>query len=192
MLRDLFHARASVARTDAAAHPFEWSGRYVWGSIADGLLRSDSLNARICVESRATASDDCAQALANLHYVLGRNIRHVCYVSGLPGVAHARVRSFHHWLAALRAEPLLFPGLVAGGPMLDPVHGDLSWPAARPLPIWGYWGDPALPRDESTPIDGRYTDNDSWSTNESDVEWQAAALYALYFARWWSDYGADP
>ena len=41
-----------------------------------------------------------------------------------------------------------------------------------------------MPRDASTPMDGRYTDNDSWSTNEIDVVWQAAALYNLYFAQW--------
>src|SRR5690349_22416371 len=40
---------------------------------------------------------------------------------------------------------------------------------------WGYWGDPALPRSADTPLDGRYTDNDSWSTNEVDVDWQGSA-----------------
>ncbi len=57
------------------------------------------------------------------------------------------------------------------------------------MPIWGYWGDPAMPRDASTPLDGRYTDNDSWSTNELDVDWQAVALYNFYFARWWGKQG---
>ena len=29
-----------------------------------------------------------------------------------------------------------------------------------------------------------YTDNDSWSTNEISLDWQAAALYGFHFARW--------
>jgi len=33
---------------------------------------------------------------------------------------------------------------------------------------------------------GRYTDNDSWFTNELDVDWQGVTLYHLYFARWWA------
>ena len=45
--------------------------------------------------------------------------------------------------------------------------------------------------DASTPIDGRYTDNDSWSTNEIDVVWQAAALYNLHFAQWLSHQGSS-
>jgi hypothetical protein len=54
----------------------------------------------------------------------------------------------------------------------------------RPIPVWGYWGDPALPRDGPTPLDGRYTDNDSWSPNEVSVGWKGSALYGLYFAQW--------
>ena len=42
-------------------------------------------------------------------------------------------------------------------------------------PSGAYWGDPAMPRDTATPIDGRFTDNDSWSTNEIDIGWQAVA-----------------
>jgi hypothetical protein len=63
------------------------------------------------------------------------------------------------------------------------VATDVSWAHARPRPIWGYRGDPAFPRDDATPVEGRYTDNDSYSTNELDVEWQAVALYELYLAR---------
>ena len=74
--------------------------------------------------------------------------------------------------------------MVAGGPNLYPEADDISKPYAWPIPVWGYWGDPALPRDAKTPLEGRYTDNDSWSTNELDVDWQASALYNLYFARW--------
>jgi hypothetical protein len=36
-----------------------------------------------------------------------------------------------------------------------------------------------MPRDASTPLEGRYTDNDSSSTNELDVDWQGVTLYNL-------------
>ncbi|HET9751399.1 MAG TPA: hypothetical protein VFP52_00495, partial [Myxococcales bacterium] len=65
-------------------------------------------------------------------------------------------------------------------------------PLARPIPVWGYWGDPAFPRGEETPFEGRYTDNDSWSTNEVSLDWQAPTLYALYFARWMSGENRHP
>jgi len=119
-----------------------------------------------------------------VHYALGRNIFQLSYVSGLPGVTKARTRAFHHWLATLNASPFLFPGLVAGGPNDKPEAYDISIPRARPIPVWGYWGDPGMPRDEATPLDARFTDNDSFSTNEIDIVWQAAALYNLYFAQW--------
>jgi endoglucanase len=137
-----------------------------------------------CLEDPRGAAADCEQALANLHHLLGRNPLHVAYVSGLPGVIHGRKRAFHHWLAALRADPFLFPGLVAGGPNASPEPGDTSNPVARPIPIWGYWGDPAFPRDAQTPYEQRYTDNDSYSTNEVSLDWQAPVLYALHFAQW--------
>jgi hypothetical protein len=75
-------------------------------------------------------------------------------------------------------------GMVADGPNSAPDPGDGSRPDGWPVPVWGYWGDPAFPRDGSTPLDGRYSDNDSWSTNEVAVDWQGAALYSLYFAQW--------
>ena len=43
-----------------------------------------------------------------------------------------------------------------------------------------------MPRDTATPLEGRYTDNDSWSTNELDIDWQGVTLYNLYLARWWA------
>ncbi len=134
--------------------------------------------------STTALAEDCEQALANLHYVLGRNSLRLCYVSGLPGVTRGVSRSFHHWLATLRAEPFLFPGMIPGGPNAVPPAGDASAPHLRPVPIWGYWGDPANPRSAATPVDGRYTDNDSWSTNEAAVDWEGAAIYSLSFARW--------
>ncbi len=70
--------------------------------------------------------------------------------------------------------------------MAAPEPADISVAYSRPIPVWGYWGDPAMPRDASTPLEGRYTDNDSWSTNELDIDWQAVTLYNLYFARQWA------
>ena len=75
---------------------------------------------------------------------------------------------------------------MAGGPVATPELGDIAVPHGRPIAIWGYWGDPAMPRDDTTPLEGRYTDNDSWSTNELDVDWQGVTLYNLYLARWWA------
>lgn len=174
---------AERARADGEKHPFQLASHADWGSIGAGFTRTGLYSVKRCIEDRELVGD-CEQALANVHYAFGRNYLQLCYVSGLPGVTRGRVRAFHHWLAALRAEPFCFPGMVAGGPNAKPEPDDVSWPAAWPIPIWGYWGDPAFPRDESTPADGRYTDNDSWSTNEVAVDWQGSALYSLHFARW--------
>ncbi|MBK9519493.1 MAG: glycoside hydrolase family 9 protein [Anaeromyxobacter sp.] len=182
-------ARAAALRREAAAHPFRWSGRYHWGSIGAAFHRSAAFSVRACLADPEGAAADCAQALDDLHYALGRNALQLAYLSGLEGVSRGRRHAFHHWLATLGATPHLFPGLVAGGPAAAPEAADRSYPHARPLPIWGYWGDPAMPRDEATPVDGRYTDNDSWSTNEVDVDWQAVTLYQLHFARWWARRG---
>ncbi|HET9036791.1 MAG TPA: hypothetical protein VFN45_11320, partial [Myxococcaceae bacterium] len=43
---------------------------------------------------------------------------------------------------------------------------------------------PAFPRDAQTPYEQRYTDNDSYSTNEVSLDWQGSVLYGLHFARW--------
>jgi hypothetical protein len=104
-----------------------------------------------------------------MHDALGRNYQQVAYVSGLPGVA-----------AALDARPFLFAGLAAGGPS----RHRIAVPHGRPIPIWGSWGDPAMPRGASTTLGARYTDKHSWSTSELDVDWQGVTLYSFYLARW--------
>ena len=179
-------ARAEEVRLDGERHPFQWAGRTFWGSIAAGFQRTAGFSAQACLEDPVGAAADCEQVLANVHHALGRNYQQMAYVSGLPGVTRGRTHAFHHWLATLDARPFLFPGLVAGGPIAAPEPGDVAVPHGRPIPIWGYWGDPAMPRDASTPLEGRYTDNDSWSTNELDVDWQGVTLYNLYLARWWA------
>jgi endoglucanase len=175
---------ADRARTDAQAQPFGWAPRTHWGSIGAAFVRTNAYSIQSCLRDRVRFAADCDQALATVHYVLGRNYLHFSYVSGLPGLSHGRQWAFHHWLATLRAEPHDFPGMVAGGPNAAPEWNDGSKAWARPIPVWGYWGDPAFPRDASTPFESRYTDNDSWSTNEISLDWQAAALYGFHFARW--------
>jgi len=177
-------ARADVLRQEAAQHPFEWAGRYHWGSLAAGFERASSASAYFCRATQVPALPDCEQAAAAVHYALGRNSLQLAYVNGVPGVTRSRTRAFHHWLATLEATPYLFPGTVGAGPNEQPDPQDRSVPQARPISMWGYWDDPAMPRDASTPLDARFTDNDSFSTNEIAVVWQASALYDLYLADW--------
>lgn len=186
-VRDL----AERARTEALDHPFEWTGQYIWGSIAAGFERVGAYAVKRCLADPRGEADHCRQALANIDYAFGRNSFQFAYVSGIPGVTRGRQHSFHHWLATLQATPYVFPGLVAGGPNEAPEATDGSRPLARPVSIWGYWGDPSMPRDSSTPLDQRYTDNDSYSTNEIDINWQAPTLYVLYFGQWFAR-GAHP
>lgn len=185
-LRARLRARAEGVLADGQAHPFRWATRYLWGSIGAGFQRSGAFNIPLCLAAPDVEAAHCRQALDNVHYTLGRNLLQLSYVSGLPGVTHGRTHAFHHWLATLDATPFLFPGMVAGGPMAAPVASDGSFPRLLHRSAWGYWGDPAMPRSPDTPLDGRYTDNDSWSTNEMDIEWQAVTLYSLHFARWWA------
>ncbi|MFT3915026.1 MAG: glycoside hydrolase family 9 protein [Anaeromyxobacteraceae bacterium] len=183
-IRAWMRRNADAALAEGAAHPFERAAPTFWGSNGAGFVWTNASSARFCLADRVRYAADCEQALANVHYVLGRNSLHLAYVTGLPGVTRARVRGFHQWLAALRAEPFDFPGMVAGGPNSAPEPLDVSLPHQRPVPFWGYLGDPAFPRGPATPPDGRFTDNDSWSTNELSLDWQASSLYALHLARW--------
>lgn len=186
-VRDL----AERARAEALDHPFEWTGQYIWGSIAAGFERVGAYAVKRCLADPRGDADHCRQALANIDYAFGRNSFQFAYVSGIPGVTRGRQHSFHHWLATLQATPFVFPGMVAGGPNEAPEATDGSRPLARPISIWGYWGDPSMPRNSSTPVDQRYTDNDSYSTNEIDINWQAPTLYMLYFGQWYAR-GAHP
>jgi hypothetical protein len=181
--RDL-RRQADEVLLDGQRHPFGWAGRTFWGSIAAGFQRTAGFSAQACLQDTAAAVTDCEQALANVHHALGRNYQQIVYVSGVPGATRGRTHAFHNWLATLNATPYLFPGLVAGGPIAEPEPADVAVPRGRPIPTWGYWDDPAMPRNASTPLEGRYTDNDSWSTNEVDIDWQGVTLYNLYLARW--------
>jgi hypothetical protein len=100
--------------------------------------------------------------------VLGRNFRTFCYISELEGSSNSRIHGFHHWLKALDATPYNYPGAVGCGPNESPDGNDTYyWSAAVP----------------GEPIEARYTDNDSWSTNEVAINWQAAAVYNIFAAR---------
>jgi hypothetical protein len=111
------------------------------------------------LEDPLGAAADCEQVLANGHFALARNYQLMTYVSGLSGVTRGRTHAFRHWLGTLDATPFLFPGLVAGG--VAPDRGTFPCRTPRPVPIWGCRGDPAMPRDASTPLEAHYTDNDS-------------------------------
>lgn len=185
-------AGGARVREAGREHAFGWSAPTHWGSIGAGFTRVAAFSIPLCLRDPAGAAADCEQALANVHYALGRNPLGLCYVSGLPGATRSRAHAFHHWWAALRADPFLPPGMVAGGPNAAPDPADASNPLARPIPIWGYFGDPAFPRDATTPVEERYTDNDSWSTNEVSLDWQASTLYALHFARFMARMALSP
>lgn len=176
--------RAAATRAAIAAHPQAWPGGYQWGSLAIAFERVAGALIPQCLTAARADAPACRLATASLDYALGRNPLQLVYVSGLPGVTTGRRHAFHHWLATLEATPFLFPGALAGGPNQSPHELDGSRPLARPRAVWGYWGDPAMPRHPSTPLDARYTDNDSWSTNELAIAWQAPALYTLLFAQW--------
>ena len=180
-LDDRLTAVAVRVAGEVEAHPFGWSGRYVWGSAGVGAERTGLL-VSTCLRDPVGHARSCRAARASLDYLFGRNSLGRAYVSGLPGVTTGRQHAFHHWLATLDATPYLFPGAIAGGPNERPEPNDGSRPLARPRAVWGYWDDPAMPRSDATPVDARYTDNDSWSTNELAIAWQAPVLYALHFA----------
>ncbi len=182
-----FRRHAAIVVRDGSHNAFGWAGRDFWGSIAAGFQRTAGFSAPRCLQNPLGDAVDCEQILANVHHAFGRNYQLFAYVSGLQGVTRGRRHGFHEWLAALDAQPYLFPGIVAGGPNVDPEPNDVSYPGHRPRPIWGYWDDPAMPRSSATPFAGRYTDNDSWSTNELDIDWQGVTLYNLYVAQWLSN-----
>lgn len=182
---------AAMVVRDGGHNAFGWTGRDFWGSIAAGFQRTAGFSAPRCLQDPLNDAVDCEQILANVHHAFGRNYQLFSYVSGLRGVTRGRRHGFHEWLAALDVQPYLFPGIVAGGPNANPESNDISYPGHRPRPTWRYWGDPAMPRSSATPFAGRYTDNDSWSTNELDIDWQGVTLYNLYLAQWLSN-GTPP
>ncbi len=175
---------ADFIRSDAASHPFQWATHYYWGSMSNAAHRTGQFSWMAYVfDSTRTADRD--QLLHNMHYMFGRNYLNYAFMSGADafGATRWRREGFHHWMKALQANPFHFPGAIAGGPNDAPPLWDASYINAVPYPIYGYFGDPRNPRDASTVIEGRFTDNDSWSTNEVTINWQAAVLYNLLAAQ---------
>jgi hypothetical protein len=146
-----------------------------------GFQQTAGFSAQVCLEDPVGVTADCEQVLAHVHYALGRNYQQMVYVSGLPGVSRGRTHAFHHWLA-LDARPFVFPGLVAGGPNSGTGTGRRGR-AARPRHSdLGLLGRPRHATRRRDATRGRYTDNDSWATNELDIDWQGVTLYNLYLA----------
>ncbi len=181
-LRNEIFAGADVVRASADSHPFGFATEYYWGCTGNGMHRSGQFSWR-AFELDSTRTADRDQTLLNLDYIFGRNFYNLCFVSGIAGITNGRQHGFHEWMKALNASPWQFPGGLAAGPNQSPEPNDNSYPYARPYPVWGYWGDPENPRSAATPVEGRFTDNDSWSTNEVAINWNAALLYNLYAAR---------
>ncbi len=183
-IKQSFLQLADGVRADANAHPFHWATHYYWGSLSNAAHRTGEFS-WFAYKADATRTADRDQLLNNVHYMFGRNYRNISYMSGSDvfGATQWRKEGFHHWMKTLQAIPFHFPGAVAGGPNESPSSNDVSYPSNQP-PTYGYFGDPRNPRDGLTPTDGRFTDNDSWSTNEIAINWQGAILYNLYAANW--------
>lgn len=181
-IRQQIFQMADGVRNDANTHPFQVATHYYWGATSNAMHRSGQFSVRAyLLDTTRTADRD--QALYNLDWIFGRNYLNQVYLSGVSGASKPRLRGFHHWMKALNANPWHFPGALGGGPNQAPDGWDVSYPNNQPFPQWGYWGDPANPRDGSTPVEGRFTDNDSWSTNEVAINWNAAIVYKLFAAR---------
>lgn len=165
-LRKLLTDRAQEANADREKHPFGFVGSYYWGSLGTSFARVGNYclydwRVNKNLQSLFTAEQQ-------LHYTFGQNFLGFVYFSGF-GV-NSMKNAFHHWLKTLNATPHNFPGLLAGGPNENPDANDRKFPNGYNKP-----GD--------TPIDQRYTDNDSWSTNEIAVNQSAQLVYVLCAAQ---------
>ena len=186
------YEHAGYAHSDALAHPFRFATAYYWGCNSNAMHRSGQFSWTAYVLN-PTRTEDRDQLLNNVNYIFGRNFLNEVYLSGgnLWGATRYRVEGFHQWLKALHTTPYHFPGALAGGPNQAPDGNDVSYPDKLPYPVYGYFGDPRSAsgprinnvRSSATPLEGRFTDNDSWSTNEIAINWNAALLYNLYAAR---------
>ena len=99
VIRQELSQQADRLVREAARHPFEWNGRYHWGSIGAGFERGGAFSATACLADPIGGRADCDRAASHVHYALGRNVRQLVYINGLPGVTQSRTHAFHHWLA---------------------------------------------------------------------------------------------
>jgi hypothetical protein len=189
-LRNQFRVLADGAIGDANNHPFQTATHYYWGMLNNTMHRSGEFCwAAYRLDTTRTQYRD--QLLYNLDYVFGRNYMNFAYPTGADryGATNYRKYGFHLWMKYINrnnpnSTPFFFPGSISAGPNEAPPWSDSSYPLNDP-PVYGYWGDPrpGMQRSGSTPLDGRFTDNDSWSTNEITISWNAVYLYNLYAAR---------
>lgn len=146
--------RIGRARESGYGHTLSPSD-YVWGS--NSAAANDALLLLVAdrMESNAAARE---AALANLHYLLGRN----CF--GVSWVTHVGVRPFQHphhrpSQADTIAEP--WPGLLSGGP--NARGGDPVANAMEKRPPMRMWVD----------------DWQAYSMNEVAINWNAPLVFLL-------------
>jgi endoglucanase len=173
-IKDMIVHRSREAIEDRVRHPFGFIGYYYWGSLGTAFARSGNY----CVPDWLLNGNRLAMftALQQLHYTFGQNSLGLSYVSGIG--RHSLQGGFHHWLQVLNATPRNFPGMLAGGPNENPDPGEKSFPNAYHKP-------------SDTPLDSRFWDGDSWSTNEVAVNQNAQLVYILA-AAWDYALGREP
>ncbi len=160
--RNLLVSRAEGGNNERDGHPFGFVGSYYWGALSNAFGRVSNYN---IVDWRLNQNENSMfTAIQQLHYTFGQNSLNFVYFSGFG--ENGMKQGFHHWLKALNATPRNFPGLLAGGPNQNPDPNERN--------MENTYNKPA-----DTPMDQRYTDNDSWSTNEIAVNQNAHITYVL-------------
>ncbi len=131
---------------------------YIWGS--NGVAGNQSL--LLAMDHHFQPSSASAStALANLHYLLGRN----CWgTSWVTGVGQRPFMHPHHRPSAADTIAAPWPGLLSGGPNRRP--GD---PAARKVPA-------------GPPMRMWVDDTGAYSMNEIAINWNAPLIFLLAFA----------
>jgi endoglucanase len=161
-LRNMLVSKAQEANADRDKHPFGFVGYYYWGSLGTSFARVGNYN---LIDWRLNRNlNSLFTAQQQLHYTFGQNSLNFVYFSGFG--ENGMKQGFHHWMKALNATPRSFPGLLAGGPNENPDPNERNM-------------ENTYNKSPDTPIDQRYTDNDSWSTNEIAVNQNAQLTYAL-------------
>jgi endoglucanase len=161
-LRTMLVGRAQEANADRDKHPFGFVGYYYWGSLGTSFARTGNYNLFDWNVNKNQNSLFTAQQ--QLHYLFGQNSLNFVYFSGFG--SNGMKQAFHHWLKTLNATPHNFPGLLPGGPNENPEANDRKFPNGYNKPA-------------DVMIDQRYSDNDSWSTNEIAVNQSAQLVYIL-------------
>jgi endoglucanase len=128
---------------------------YIWGS--NGVAGNHSLLLLIANHFQANSAY-VNSALANLHYLLGRN----CF--GVSWVTHVGTRPFqhpHHRPSVADGIPAPWPGLLSGGPNATPADAVAEkLPQRAPMRMW---------------VD----DSMAYSVNEVAINWNAPLVFLL-------------